>query len=89
MKIWDLRKLNIVNEIQLEDKFDLKKIKFDSTGTYLGFSGRKLGIINTKTTEILVEFDDHKEVVNDFCFASDCTFVASASSDKTIKVFSN
>lgn len=88
IKIWDLRKLSLVNEIKLENKFDLKKIKFDPTGTYLGFSGIRLGVINTKTAEIIVEFDDHKDVVNDFAFASNCGFIASASGDKTIKVFS-
>jgi len=88
IKIWDLRKLSLVNEIKLENKFDLKKIKFDATGTYIGFSGMKLGVINTKTAEIIVEFDDHKDVVNDFGFASGCGFIASASADKTIKVFS-
>ena len=88
IKLWDLRKLSLVNEIKLENKFDLKKIKFDSTGTYLGYSGIKLGVINTKTAEIVVEFDDHKDVVNDFAFSANCDFIASASADKTIKVFS-
>ncbi len=88
IKIWDLRKLGLVNEIRLENKFDLKKLKFDPTGTYIGFSGVKLGVINTKTAEVIVEFDDHKDVVCDFGFASDCSFIASASADKTIKVFS-
>jgi pre-mRNA-processing factor 19 len=88
IKIWDLRKLSVVNEIKLENKFDLKKIKFDTTGTYLGFCGVKLGVVNTKTAEIIIEFDDHKDVIYDFAFSTNCNFIASASYDKTIKVFS-
>lgn len=88
IKIWDLRKFSVFKEIQLDNKFDLKKIKFDSTGAYLGFSGAKLGVLNVKSGEVIIEFDNHKETVNDFAFASNCSFIASASADKTVKLFS-
>ena len=88
IKVWDLRKFTAFSEIKLDNKFDLKKIRFDSTGTYLGYAGSKLGVLNVKTSEVVVEFENHKDVVSDFAFSRNCEFIASASMDKTVKIFS-
>lgn len=89
IKIYDLRKLNVIHEFNLEKDFDLRKVKYDSTGNYLGFSGKNMGVINGKNFQQILEVDDHKDIITDFSFSGNSSYIATGSLDKTIKIFSS
>lgn len=92
LKIYDLRKLNVIKEINLEKDFDLKRIKYDNTGNYLGYSGKELCILNAKNFENILTLGEDcnfKDTITDFCFTPDSRYIACASLDRTVKIFSN
>jgi pre-mRNA-processing factor 19 len=89
IKVYDLRKLNVIHEFNLEKDFDLRKLKYDSTGNYLGYSGRKMGVLNSKNFEQILELDDHKDIIVDFSFSLNSSYIATSSLDKTLKIFSS
>jgi pre-mRNA-processing factor 19 len=88
VKLWDLRKLKNFKNITLEDKYEVKSLCFDNSGTYLAVAGSDVRIYVCKQWQELKVFNDHTALATGVCFGQNATFVASASMDRSLKVFS-
>ena len=89
VNIVDLRKSKILKKINLEDKYEVKSVKFDYSGSYLGVSGTSLILYNVKTGDIFKEFKEHTDLVTDLAFGKDCEYIASSSLDRDLKIYSH
>lgn len=88
IKIVDLRKSEIVKKIQLPEKtFEVRSVKFDYSGNYLGIVGSGLHICNLKTNNIFASFNEHTDIVTDVGFGVDCEYIVTTSLDRNLKVY--
>ncbi|CCI46781.1 unnamed protein product [Albugo candida] len=95
--LWDLRKLKSIYSLDINTTSDAKSpaniqaLSFDPSGTFAALaSGTKVLIakeLNKSEWKMLKSFDDHKANVTAAQFASDSTFLASASMDRSVKIF--
>ena len=47
VKLWDLRKLKNFKNITLDDRYEVKSLCFDQSGTYLAVAGTDVRLDNT------------------------------------------
>lgn len=87
VNIVDLRKSKIIKKINLKDKYEVKSVKFDHSGSYLGISGTSLILYNVKTGDVFKEFNEHTDLVTDMAFGRDCEYIASTSLDRDLKIY--
>lgn len=87
VKVWDLRKPKIFKSIEVNS--EIRKVKFDHSGSYLGVVGSNVKLYNMKTWALFAEFNDHSDIVTDINFARDCRYFATTSMDRNLKIFSN
>lgn len=85
VKIWDLRKPKIFKSFEVSG--EIRKVKFDFSGNYLGIVGDDVKIYNMKQWELFAEFSDHTDIVTDIDFASNCRYFATSSMDRNLKIF--
>ena len=62
VNLWDLRKSQTFKKIELPENFEIRSLKFDQTGSFLGIVGSSTIIYNMKTWSILAEFNENTDV---------------------------
>jgi len=87
IKLWDLRKLKNFKTISMEDRYEVKSLCFDQSGTYLAVAGTDLRVYLSKQWQELKVFDDHQDLATGVKFGNNAKFVASTSMDRTLKFF--
>ncbi|XP_043198243.1 pre-mRNA-processing factor 19-like isoform X1 [Amphibalanus amphitrite] len=88
VKLWDLRKLKNFKTIQLDDGYEVKDLCFDQSGTYLAVAGTDVRVYMCKQWLELVTFTDHTALATGVRFGQHGSYIASASMDRTLKVYS-
>lgn len=87
VRLWDLRKLSNFKTIQLEDRYEVKSLSFDQSGSYLAIAGTDIRIYMCKQWQEIKTFNDHTALATGVRFGHNCSFVVSASMDRSLKVF--
>jgi pre-mRNA-processing factor 19 len=87
VNLWDLRKSQTFKKIELPENFEIRSLKFDQSGTFLGIVGSSTIIYNMKTWSILAEFNENTDIVTDIKFGKNCNYFATTSLDRNLKVF--
>lgn len=87
VKLWDLRKLKNFKTISMEDGYEVKSLCFDQSGTYLAVAGTDVRVYLCKQWQELKVFNDHTALATGVRFGHNSTFVASASMDRSLKIF--
>ncbi|ESO10400.1 hypothetical protein HELRODRAFT_186274 [Helobdella robusta] len=87
VKLWDLRKLKNFKNIALEDKYEVKSLNFDQSGTYLAVAGTDVRVYLCKQWLELVAFNKHTAMATGVCFGNNASFIASVSMDRTLKLY--
>ena len=87
VNLWDLRKSQTFKKIELPENFEIRSLKFDQSGSFLGIVGSSTIIYNMKTWSILAEFNENTDVVTDLKFGKNCNYFATTSLDRNLKVF--
>lgn len=88
VNIWDLRKSQTIRKIELPENFEIRSIKFDHSGTYLGIAGTTTYIYHMKTWNLVAEFKENTDIVTDIKFGKDSKYFATTSLDRNLKIFS-
>lgn len=88
VNLWDLRKSQTFKKIQLPENFDVRSVKFDHSGTYLGIIGTSTYIYHMKSWNLIAEFKENTDLVTDIKFGKDCKYFATTSLDRNLKIFS-
>ncbi|KAM7441531.1 Pre-mRNA-processing factor19 [Porites harrisoni] len=88
VKLWDLRKLKNFKTITLEDRFEVKTLSFDQSGTYLAVGGSEVQIYLVKQWEMINSFAEHSGVVTGVKFGKHASFIASVGLDRHLKFYS-
>jgi len=87
VKLWDLRRLKNIHTIDVKGA---TSVNFDYSGNYLlvtaGIEIRVIAVAKSTFTPIR-SFTDHTAVVSDAKFGKDATWIASASLDRSLKIF--
>lgn len=88
VKVWDLRHLD--KELTtLEGKMKtIGDLSFDMSGTYLGVAGDNARLYDTKSWEIVNQWNDHSSSLTGIRFGDNASFVATTSKDRSLKIFS-
>ncbi|KAL4223171.1 Pre-mRNA-processing factor 19 [Mactra antiquata] len=87
VKLWDLRKLKNFKTIQLDDKYEVRSLSFDQSGTYLAVAGTDVRVYICKQWHELGVFNDHTAMATGVKFGHNSQFIASASMDRSVKFF--
>jgi len=87
VKLWDLRKLKNFKTIQLDEGYQVKDLCFDQSGTYLAVAGSDVRIYLCKQWQELRVFNDHTAMATGVRFGRQAQFIASASMDRTLKLY--
>jgi pre-mRNA-processing factor 19 len=87
VKLWDLRKLKNFKTIQLEDKYEVKDLCFDQSGTYLAVAGTDIRVYLCKQWTDLKLFQDHTAMATGVRFGKHASYIASTSMDRTLKLY--
>ncbi|XP_050408065.1 pre-mRNA-processing factor 19 [Patella vulgata] len=87
VKLWDLRKLKNFKTIQLTDKYEVRSLCFDQSGTYLAVAGSDVRVYLCKQWNELAIFNDHTATATGVQFGTNATYVSSASMDRSLKFF--
>lgn len=88
VKLWDLRKLKNFKTIEFEDKFEIRDVSFDYSGSYLVCGGTDIRIFQVKSWDLLKTISDHTALVTGVRFANNCKTLVSSSLDRSLKVYS-
>ncbi|EKX43648.1 hypothetical protein GUITHDRAFT_159783 [Guillardia theta CCMP2712] len=83
LKVWDLRKL--AKQAMFEGNW--KDARFDYSGTYLVGAGSSVKVWLAKSWNDVVELNGHGNDVVGAAFGKDASFIASCSSDKTVRMW--
>ncbi|KAK3606538.1 hypothetical protein CHS0354_041497 [Potamilus streckersoni] len=87
VKLWDLRKLKNFKTLQLDDKYEVRALCFDQSGTYLAVAGSDVRVYLCKQWQDLGIFNDHTALATGVRFGHNATFVSSSSMDRSVKFF--
>ncbi|KAI0208882.1 Pre-mRNA-processing factor 19 [Lamellibrachia satsuma] len=87
VKLWDLRKLKNFKTITMDDKYEVRSLCFDHSGTYLAVAGTDVRVYLCKQWQELKVFNDHTAMATGVRFGQNATFVASTSMDRSLKIF--
>ncbi|CAH1802393.1 unnamed protein product [Owenia fusiformis] len=87
VKLWDLRKLKNFKTITLADRYEVKSLCFDQSGTYLAVAGTDVRTYLCKQWQELSVFNDHTAQATSVQFGQNAQFIASASMDRSLKFF--
>ncbi|XP_065189921.1 pre-mRNA-processing factor 19-like [Sycon ciliatum] len=88
VKLWDLRKLENFRTIQLEGRYEVKSLSFDSSGNYLAIGGTDIRLYHCKKTwNQLAMFDEHSGPVTGVAFGKNASYLVSASIDRHLKFY--
>lgn len=87
VKIWDLRGPKMLKEIELPNNVEIRNVKFDYSGNYLGIAGTNINLYHVKTWSLFAQFNEHSDIVTDFNFSKNCSYFGSTSMDRNLKIF--
>ncbi|KAK2157251.1 hypothetical protein NP493_1890g00023 [Ridgeia piscesae] len=87
VKLWDLRKLKNFKTITMDDRYEVRSLCFDHSGTYLAVAGTDVRVYLCKQWQELKVFNDHTALATGVRFGQNGTFVASTSMDRSLKIF--
>ncbi|XP_063449023.1 pre-mRNA-processing factor 19-like [Mytilus trossulus] len=87
VKLWDLRKLKNFKTLTLDDKYEVRSLCFDQSGTYLAVAGSDIRVYLCKQWQELGVFNDHTAMATGVRFGHNSTFVSSVSMDRSVKFF--
>jgi pre-mRNA-processing factor 19 len=87
VKLWDLRKNKCLHTVKLEAGYAVRSLQFDDSGVYLAVAGSDARVFAGKTLAHVVTFSDHAAPVTGVVFGKDASFVATASIDRTLRVW--
>ncbi|XP_071848951.1 pre-mRNA-processing factor 19-like [Apostichopus japonicus] len=87
IKLWDLRKLKNFKNISLDDRYEVKSLTFDQSGTYLAVAGSDVRVYLCKQWQDLCIFSDHTDIATGVRFGNHASFLASTGMDRNLKFF--
>jgi pre-mRNA-processing factor 19 len=88
VKLWDLRKLKNLKSLTLPGGVTGSCVRFDHSGTYLAVGGGSSVVVAAvKDWEQIVNLTGHTKDVTAVNFSSDARCLASASLDRTVKLW--
>jgi len=87
VKLWDLRKLKNFKTLQLDERYEVRDLCFDSSGTYLAVAGSDVRVYLCKAWNELKVLGDHTAMATGVRFGGNSQFLASTSMDRTLKVY--
>lgn len=88
IKFWDLRKLKNFKTIEFENKFEIKDLVFDHSGSYLACAGTDVRVYHVKQWDLLKTFNDHTGLVTGVRFGQNAQSLVTCSLDKSLRIFS-
>lgn len=88
--IWDLRKLDCVKNIVIdEDKHPVSAISFDQTGSFLAAAASNIiQVYQARSWKVVNTFENHTAPPTSIRFGELAQFIVTSSMDKSIRVFS-
>ncbi|XP_039268045.1 pre-mRNA-processing factor 19-like [Styela clava] len=87
VKLWDLRKLKNFKTLTMDDRYEIKSLTFDKSGTYLAVAGTDIRVYFCKQWQELRNFTEHGSVATGVKFGQNASFIASCSMDRTLKYY--
>ncbi len=87
VKLWDLRKSKCLHTVRLGPDYVVRSLAFDESGVYLAVTGNDARIFAGKTLAPVVTFSDHAAPVTGACFGPDAAWIATASIDRTVRLW--
>lgn len=87
VKLWDLRKLKNFKTLTMDDRYEIKSLTFDKSGTYLAVAGTDIQVYLCKQWQELKSFTEHGGVTTGVKFGENAKFIASCSMDRTLKYY--
>jgi len=88
VKLWDLRKLKNFKTISLDEKYEVRSICFDHSGTYLAIAGTDVRVYLCKQWQELCVFNEHTAMATGVRFGQNGDYVVSSSMDRSLKFYS-
>lgn len=88
IKLWDLRKLKNFKTLELDNKYEIKDLVFDYSGSYLACAGTDVRVYHVKQWDLIKSFNDHTAMVTGVRFGTNAKTIVSCSLDKSLKIFS-
>nr|CAB3265184.1 pre-mRNA-processing factor 19-like [Phallusia mammillata] len=87
VKLWDLRKLKNFKTLTMPDRYEVKSLTFDQSGTYLAMAGTDLKIYLCKQWQELKTFTEHSAMTTGVRFGQNARFLASTAMDRSLKFY--
>lgn len=88
VNIVDLRKAQIVKKIELPEGREIRSVTFDHSGSYLGMAGSSVNFYQVKSWSHIADFNEHTDIITDLKFSNNCTYFATTSLDRNLKIYS-
>lgn len=88
VKLWDLRKQMCLHTLRLESGYGVRALQFDHSGTYLAVAGADVRLFAGRTLTHVKTFTEHGSTVTGVVFGQDAQWVASSSTDRTVRFWS-
>lgn len=93
VKLWDLRKLQNYDNIQLadQDNLNIHDVQYDSSASYLAIAGgTRISLYGCKDVDLLNDqLTDHKDHINGLSWGSQARVLASVAKDRQLKLWGN
>jgi hypothetical protein len=77
----------VFKTIELPSNHEVRSIRFDKSGLYLGIVGTTTNIYHMKSWSVVAEYNEHTDIVTNFKFGNDCKYFATTSLDRNLKLF--
>ena len=87
MKLWDLRKLKNFKTLTMNDRYEVKSLTFDQSGTYLAVTGTDVHVYLCKQWQELKTFTKHTSLATGVSFGKNARFLASTGMDRSLKFY--
>lgn len=88
VKLWDLRKLKNFKTITLHDRYEVRSLCFDHSGTFLAVAGTDVRVYLCKQWQELCVFNDHTALATGIRFGNNANYIVSSSMDRSLKFYS-
>lgn len=87
IKLWDLRKLRNFKTVKLDDKYEVRDLCFDQSGSYLAIAGTDVRVFHTKQWQELCVLTNHSDVATGVRFGANASFLATTGQDRSLRYF--
>ncbi len=88
IKLWDLRKLKNFKTIEFDEKYEIRDLSFDFSGSYLACAGTDVRVYHSKQWDLVKTFNDHTGLATGVRFGTNAKSIISCSLDKSLKFYS-